>query len=101
MPTPFGVLFFVSCAAVQLFPLRPPSRVLSQITCISLWKVHDIWRRISERKQREELRDASGPVGFFFFLFVRLCVFFFFWWNRSCSRHPTSLNTFGEDWSSH
>lgn len=80
MPTPFGVLFFVSCAAVQLFPLRPPSRVLSQITCISLWKVHDIWRRISERKQREELRDASGPVGFFFsfFLFVCVCVFFFF-----------------------
>lgn len=63
-------------------------------------KYMTFWRRISERKQREELLDASGPVGFFLSFFLFACVFSF-WRNRSCSCHPTSLNTFGEDWSSH
>lgn len=37
-------VLFLSCAAAQLFPLCTESRAISQITCILLWKIHDIWR---------------------------------------------------------
>jgi len=35
---------FLPHAAAQLFPLSTRRSAISQITCISLWKIHEIWR---------------------------------------------------------
>ena len=61
MHTLFRVLF-LSCAAAQLFPLCTPSRAISQITCILLWKIHDIWRCNIMRKQWKALHMPVPPV---------------------------------------
>lgn len=60
MHTLFRVLF-LSCAAAQLFPLCTPSRAISQITCILLWKIHDIWRCSIMRKQWKALHMMPVP----------------------------------------
>lgn len=52
---------FLSCAAAQLFPLCTPSRAISQITCILLWKIHDIWRCNIMRKQWKALHMMPVP----------------------------------------
>lgn len=63
MHTLFRVLF-LSCTAAQLFPLFPlctPSRAISQITCILLWKIHDIWRCNIMGKQWKPLHMMPVP----------------------------------------
>lgn len=65
--------------------------------------VESTWHLAPHLREKTTRRTArcQWPSGFFFFLFVRLCVCFSFLAEQKLLWSPNFTEHFGEDWSSH